>query len=141
MKQIIIPVGSRNVQVVVDNDQELLVIISGDCECRNEDPAKIMERQLISRDLEMCLRLLEKTYKASGKQAADVIRLHYGLGGKDPMIIKDIAKLWGLSRERVRQIEDRALFWLRRCAAKLGMIEKLRMSDRTDLTPPWAVKK
>jgi len=133
----------NNVKIAVNiaDDQELLISIESN-DYRMEDPASALERQRIPQDFEMCLKAMEKAYKVSGKQAADVIRLRFGLGGNlMPMTLNDIAKLMGLSRERIRQIEERALLWLRRYAAKFGMIELRRMPSQTFLTPPWEVRK
>jgi RNA polymerase primary sigma factor len=40
---------------------------------------------------------------------AEVLRLHYGLGGCKPMTLKQIGKQLGLTRERIRQIQRSAL--------------------------------
>jgi RNA polymerase primary sigma factor len=40
---------------------------------------------------------------------ADVLRSHYGLGGRKPMTLKQIGKKVGLTRERIRQIQRSAL--------------------------------
>jgi RNA polymerase primary sigma factor len=40
---------------------------------------------------------------------AEVLRLHYGLGGYKPMTLKQIGKKLGLTRERIRQIQRSAL--------------------------------
>jgi RNA polymerase primary sigma factor len=40
---------------------------------------------------------------------AEVLRLHYGLGGKAPMGLKEIGEKLGLTRERIRQIQHEAL--------------------------------
>jgi regulator of protease activity HflC (stomatin/prohibitin superfamily) len=40
--------------------------------------------------------------------------LHYGYGDGEPMTNEEVGKLIGLSRERVRQIQDMALLKLRR---------------------------
>ncbi|MFQ6036388.1 MAG: RNA polymerase sigma factor RpoD/SigA [Sedimentisphaerales bacterium] len=40
---------------------------------------------------------------------AYVLRLHYGLGGRKPMALREIGKKLGLTRERVRQIRRDAL--------------------------------
>jgi RNA polymerase primary sigma factor len=38
-----------------------------------------------------------------------IIRLRFGLGGSDPMTLESIGKSFGITRERVRQIEAKAL--------------------------------
>ena len=45
---------------------------------------------------------------------ARVIRLYFGLDGNQPLTLEEIASVFGLSRERVRQIKERALGRLRR---------------------------
>ncbi len=40
---------------------------------------------------------------------ADVLSLHYGLDGRNPMTLKEIGKRLGLTRERIRQIQRGAL--------------------------------
>jgi len=40
---------------------------------------------------------------------AQVLRLHYGLGGEPPMTLREIAKKFSLTRERIRQIRRDAL--------------------------------
>jgi len=45
---------------------------------------------------------------------ADIVRKRYGLGGSQPMTLQRIADEYGLSRERIRQIEHEALSKLRR---------------------------
>lgn len=40
---------------------------------------------------------------------AEVLKLHYGLGGRKPMTLKQIGKQLGLTRERIRQIQRSAL--------------------------------
>ena len=40
---------------------------------------------------------------------AEVLRLHYGIGGQQPLSLKEIGKQMGLTRERIRQIRRDAL--------------------------------
>jgi RNA polymerase primary sigma factor len=40
---------------------------------------------------------------------AEVLRLHYGIGEKRPLSLKEIGKRMGLTRERIRQIRRDAL--------------------------------
>jgi RNA polymerase sigma factor (sigma-70 family) len=50
-----------------------------------------------------------------------IIKMRYGLGGHSPRTLSDVGKAFGLTRERVRQIEGRALSKLRHpsCAYEL----------------------
>jgi RNA polymerase primary sigma factor len=52
---------------------------------------------------------LEKLINGLEDRAADVIRSHYGLEGASPRTLKEIGETYNLSKERVRQIEKRAL--------------------------------
>jgi RNA polymerase primary sigma factor len=47
------------------------------------------------------------------EREATILRLRYGLGGDEPMTLKEIGMRIGLTRERVRQIEHEALRKLR----------------------------
>jgi len=51
------------------------------------------------------LRLLDEL----DPRAAEVLRLHYGLGGRRPLTLKEIGKKMGLTRERIRQIRRDSL--------------------------------
>ena len=43
----------------------------------------------------------------------DILRRYFGLGGKEPHTLEQIGKVYKLTRERVRQIRDRAIWRLR----------------------------
>lgn len=47
------------------------------------------------------------------ERAATILRLRYGIGGEDPLTLKQIGQRIGLTRERVRQIEHETLKRLR----------------------------
>ena len=54
----------------------------------------------------------------------DVLKLRYGLGGTETVALKETGRRLGISAERVRQIEDRAL----RKLAEEGELEALRQA-------------
>jgi len=56
---------------------------------------------------------LEAALSRLDKRSADIIRYRFGLGGKSQMTLKEIGDLYQLSRERVRQIESRAMAQLK----------------------------
>ncbi|HET9984813.1 MAG TPA: sigma-70 family RNA polymerase sigma factor [Longimicrobiales bacterium] len=47
------------------------------------------------------------------EREAKVLRLYFGLEGSDPMTLEEIGSLLGITRERVRQIKEKALVRLR----------------------------
>ena len=82
----------------------------------------------------LVLKLLDQI----DERDARVIRLRYGLEGKEPLTLKQIGREVGLTRERVRQIEVEAL---RRLQAKINEEKPLRflrqmMQERTDERGP-----
>jgi RNA polymerase primary sigma factor len=66
-------------------------------------------------------RTFEKALTASIEEAlcslkereAKVLRLYFGLDGSEPMTLEEIGELLGITRERVRQIKEKALSRLR----------------------------
>jgi RNA polymerase primary sigma factor len=43
----------------------------------------------------------------------EILTLHFGLAGNEPLTLTEIAKQKGLSRERIRQIKERSLVRLK----------------------------
>jgi len=74
-------------------------------ERRYNTPEMDAEHRLMEADIEDVLGTLDK-------QEADIIRCHYGLG-RQPMSLKEIGARYNLSKERIRQIEEKALKRLR----------------------------
>ena len=70
------------------------------------DPAWLKDQQEIGE------RLLELV-KRLAKRLEWVITTYYGLKGKEPQTLQTIGEQLGLSRERVRQLRNEALVWLR----------------------------
>ena len=56
-------------------------------------------------ELHKALELLDQI----DPREAEVLRLRFGLGGEEPLTLKEIGKKLGLTRERVRQLQKNAL--------------------------------
>lgn len=63
--------------------------------------------------LESLRREIDRSLGTLTDRQADVIRLYFGLNVDHPMSLEDIGDKFGLTRERVRQIKDKAINKLR----------------------------
>ncbi len=52
---------------------------------------------------------IERSLATLTEREADVIRLYFGLGGQHPMTLEEIGEKFDLTRERVRQIKEKAI--------------------------------
>jgi len=52
---------------------------------------------------------IERAISTLTQREADVIRLYFGLNGKHPMTLEEIGEKFDLTRERVRQIKEKAI--------------------------------
>jgi len=90
------PVGEEEEETLGDFIQETETV----------SPPQEVLRELVLSDLEESLRRLPDRERA-------VLELRYGLRGQEPLTLEEIGKRFGISRERVRQLEERALERLR----------------------------
>jgi RNA polymerase primary sigma factor len=56
---------------------------------------------------------IEEALSTLKEREAKILRLYFGLDGQEPMTLEEIGSLLGITRERVRQIKERALGRLR----------------------------
>lgn len=54
-------------------------------------------------------REIERSLSTLSAREADIIKLYYGLNGEPPYSLEEIGKLFNLTRERVRQIKEKAI--------------------------------
>ncbi|TRX65685.1 RNA polymerase sigma factor RpoD/SigA [Carboxylicivirga sp. M1479] len=52
---------------------------------------------------------IDRSLATLSTRESDIIKLYYGLGGEPPYSLEEIGKLFNLTRERVRQIKEKAI--------------------------------
>lgn len=75
-----------------------------------EDDADGPENQVVDSSLKSDVRAL---LSVLSDKERDIITRRFGLDGEEPMSLKEIGDVYGLTKERIRQIEKRALERLR----------------------------
>jgi len=68
---------------------------------------------------------IEETLATLKEREAKILRLYYGLDGQDPMTLEEIGRLLDITRERVRQVKEKALRRLRH-ASRARFLETFR---------------
>jgi len=76
-----------------------------------EDPNAVRADEFTAR--QALLEHLENSLKLLTPREEQVLRLRYGLGGEEIKTLEEIGAMFGVSRERVRQIEQKGLRKLR----------------------------
>lgn len=74
---------------------------------------------------------LKKSMADLNDRDRQVLIMRYGLDDNEPKTLGEVADILGLSRERVRQIEERAVNTLRKEAYKAGILEPAALDLRT----------
>ena len=69
-----------------------------------ESPSPDKELMLESLQIE-----IERALQTLTPREADLVRLYFGLNGKHPMTLEEIGETFDLTRERVRQIKEKAI--------------------------------
>ena len=97
--------------VGTDGDAELSDFVEDDDAV---DPFTVAAEESARRHLDQAMCLLDDRER-------EVIRLRYGLDGHAPRTLSDVGKHFDLTRERIRQIEGRALAKLRHPSCSLDL--------------------
>jgi RNA polymerase primary sigma factor len=86
-----------------DDDNSLLDVLPND---EDTAPDDILMDESLKIDIERALSLLHP-------REAEITRLYFGIGREHPLTLEEIGQRFGLTRERVRQIKEKALRKLR----------------------------
>ena len=92
--------------VVGDDEGRVLGDVLEDPDRDAASPIEDMERAALVSDVHDLVAGLSK-------MESDILRLRFGMGDEDEMTLKEIGERYGLSRERIRQIQELALAKLR----------------------------
>jgi RNA polymerase primary sigma factor len=74
------------------------------------DPFHALRAKSAAPEMELLLEKLEP-------READIIRLRFGMGGGNELTLEEVGDIYGLTRERVRQLQHLAIMKLRRLMA------------------------
>ena len=68
---------------------------------------------------------VEESLAGLKERESKILRLYFGLDGEEPMTLEQIGALLGITRERVRQIKEKALSRLRHVSRARGIVSFL----------------
>lgn len=88
-----------------ESENTMLEVVASDDEGLNPDTS--LMSQSLKEEIESGLNMLTERER-------DVISVYFGLKGNQPLTLEEIGDLFGLTRERVRQIKERAIRRLRK---------------------------
>ncbi|MCU0633972.1 MAG: RNA polymerase sigma factor RpoD/SigA [Gemmatimonadaceae bacterium] len=75
-----------------------------------DDESQAPDEQIFDKAL---AEVIEESLGALKEREARILRLYFGLDGAEPMTLEEIGEKMGITRERVRQIKEKALSRLR----------------------------
>lgn len=79
-----------------------------------ENPDVSVEKQLMRRHVLNLLSILRPKERK-------IIRLRFGMVDGEPKSLSEVGEIFGLSKERVRQVESRAMYKLKKCLVSQGL--------------------
>jgi len=99
----------------VDDERAPINILQDDGQA---DPCELLQQMEMRQGIHRALSRLPSRH-------ADILRLRYGIGSDEPHTLDAIGRQFGLSRERIRQIEQQALEQLRRPLQRAPLVPLL----------------
>lgn len=104
-----VPVGDEDGSTIADfvEDEDVLA------------PSRSLEGEMLRDELDLVLSTLTP-------REEEVLRYRYGIGGTNVKTLEEIGNLFGVTRERVRQIESKAIIKLRKSSRNRHLKEFLQ---------------
>ena len=90
---------SMDAPLVEGEDSNLYDVLRS---CESPNPDRELMHESLRTEIERALETLTP-------READVVRLYFGLGNQHPMTLEEIGETFDLTRERVRQIKEKAI--------------------------------
>lgn len=101
----------------LEHDTISLNMIVGDEDSELEDfislSTESIDNQFIEENLKDVIENLLKNSHLTTKEI-DILKLRFGIGTNNPKTLEETGKIYGVSRERIRQIQEKALKKIRR---------------------------
>ncbi|HAM35616.1 MAG TPA: hypothetical protein DEB40_03525 [Elusimicrobia bacterium] len=128
--------GMGSLEAPVDSEDDNITVEDMLSEADNQSPENLISVLKLHDELNQALREI-------GERERMILEFRHGLTGQTPMTLEEVGKRLKLSRERIRQIEERALLRLRRVANRMGLIEVTdsRALGSPNLQPGWQAPK
>lgn len=124
LKSVSVRPASLDAPVGEDGDSATFGEIVGDENAT--DPYEGLRDRNLNSDLHAMIDSLDQ-------REAEIIRLRFGLGGRDELTLEEVGRKFNVTRERIRQLEYLALSKMRRAMAKHEAIrtaEEIEEEDR-----------
>jgi RNA polymerase primary sigma factor len=83
-------------------------------------------------------RVFQSILLTIDKRSADVIALRFGLDGGGPRTLEEIGEVFGLTRERIRQIENKAMTKLAHPSRRALLAQYLPPNERRRNSKPYS---
>jgi RNA polymerase primary sigma factor len=127
--------GMGSLETPIDSEDDNITVEDMISESDNQSPESLISVLKLHDELNQALREI-------GDRERMILEFRHGLTGQTPMTLEEVGKRLKLSRERIRQIEERALLRLRRVANRMGLIEVNETRAATpNLQPGWNTPK
>jgi len=128
--------GIGSIENPIESEDDNLTVEDMISESTSQSPENLISILKLHDELQQALLEI-------GDRERVILELRHGLTCQAPMTLEEVGRRLRLSRERIRQIEERALLRLRRVAHRMGLIElnEPRPMGSPNLQPGWNLPK